>query len=333
MSAQRNALGRGLGALISGKPPNTQVDPAAPPLETPVVTPETPRVAPLPDTADAHEGVGTTPRVRVDLIDPNPDQPRRTFDPERLSELSASIARSGVLQPVVVTRNGSRYTLLVGERRWRASRAAGLQSIPAVIADVDPEERLELAIVENVQRHDLNPIELAHAYRALAERGATQDDIGRRVGKDRSSVANLLRLLDLPVDMQADVESGRLSMGHAKALLQVSDADQRRELRDRVLREGLSVRQAEHSGREIAGPSGRLAGSRAAAATPSSSPSSSDSAAPTEDPDLLRLEATLRAHFQSRVKIHGTREKGRLEIDYSSGEDLERATRLILEGV
>jgi len=264
--------------------------------------------------------------VRVDLIDPNPDQPRRTFDPERLGELAQSIARSGVLQPIVVTRNGPRYTLLVGERRWRASRAAGLGSIPAVIADVDPEERLELAIVENVQRHDLNPIELAHAYRALTERGATQEEIGRRVGKDRSSIANLLRLLDLPVEMQEDVETGRLSMGHAKALLQVADPDRRSALCDRVIRDGLSVRQTEQSGREIAGPSGRAPVARRAAVAAAEP-------AATADPDLQRLEAVLRSHFQSRVKIHGTREKGRVEIEYTSAEDLDRATRLILEGV
>jgi len=234
MSAQRNALGRGLGALIGNpsepSPPDTVV-------RRPAETAEDAANARAKAHDAAADGPGTElrevekpgeiPKLRVDLIDPNPDQPRRTFDPERLQELAQSIARSGVLQPVVVTRSGDRYTLLVGERRWRASRQAGLESIPAVIADVDPEERLELAIVENVQRHDLNPIELAHAYRALAERGATQEEIGRRVGKDRSSIANLLRLLDLPVDIQSDVEAGRLSMGHAKALLQVGEPERR----------------------------------------------------------------------------------------------------------
>jgi ParB family chromosome partitioning protein len=310
MSAQRNALGRGLGALISSKPATASAGAEAPPVLAP---------------GEAGDS-GNAQRVRVDLIDPNPDQPRRTFDPERLNELAQSIARSGVLQPVVVTRNGARYTLLVGERRWRASRAAGLQSIPAVIADVDPEERLELAIIENVQRHDLNPIELAHAYRALADRGATQDEIGQRVGKDRSSIANLLRLLDLPVEMQGDVEAGRLSMGHAKALLQVADPERRAELRNRAIREGLSVRQTEQYGRAIAGPSGRAAVSRRVTA-PAADPLAS------ADPDLLRLETILRSHFQSKVKIHGTRDKGRLEIEYTSAEDLDRATRLILEGV
>lgn len=324
MSAQRNALGRGLGALI-GKPAQPVPDtdrrhPAEPAREA--VSGHSAAIA-TPESA-------SIPRIRVDLIDPNPDQPRRTFDPERLKELSQSIARSGVLQPVVVTRNGPRYTLLVGERRWRASRAAGLQSIPAVVADVDPEERLELAIVENVQRHDLNPIELAHAYRALAERGATQDEIGRRVGKDRSSVANLLRLLELPVDMQADVEGGRLSMGHAKALLQVPDPEHRVALRDRVLAEGLSVRQTEQSARHIAQPAAASApGSQGAAPRVRSN---TPDAGRHEDPDLARLADVLQSHFQSRVRVNGTAERGRIEIEYSSAEDLDRATRLILEG-
>ena len=352
MSAQRNALGRGLGALISKRQaPNTPDDGApeadareeeseAPPValreDAPSATPpETPEIgresANLGSDTESGQPSADAPgdkelrRVRVDLIDPNPDQPRRVFDPARLEELAQSIARSGVLQPVVVTRNGERYTLLVGERRWRASRAAGQETIPAVIADADPEERLELAIVENVQRHDLNPIELAHAYRALAERGATQDEIGRRVGKDRSSIANLLRLLELPVDMQSDVESGRLSMGHAKALLQVTDEARRRELRDRAVDEGLSVRQTESAGRELAGPSTR--GGR-----PRQQPQEAAAEGAT-DPDLQRLEEILCSHFQGRVKIHGTREQGRIEIRYTSGEDLDRTTRLILEGM
>jgi ParB family chromosome partitioning protein len=257
--------------------------------------------------------------LRVDQIDPNPDQPRRHFDAARLEELASSIARSGVLQPVVVVRSGERYTLIVGERRWRASLAAGLETIPAVVADVDPKERLELAIVENVQRQDLNPIELANAYRALADRGATQDEIGKSVGKNRSSVANLLRLLELPVDIQGDIEAGRISMGHAKALLQLSDPDECRQLRDRVVSEGLSVREAEQSGRESAGPSAS-GGARRSRAVP-------------DDAGAGELAELLERHFQTRVRILGTQERGRIEISYASGEDLDRLSRLILEGL
>jgi ParB family chromosome partitioning protein len=256
--------------------------------------------------------------LSVDLIDPNPDQPRRHFDAARLEQLSASIERSGVLQPVVVTRSGERFVLLVGERRWRASRAAGLRTIPAVIADVDPDDRLELAIVENVQRQDLNPIELANAYRALADRGATQEEIGRKVGKDRSSIANSLRLLDLPVDVQADVETGRISMGHAKALLQVSDPDELHRLRDRVVSEGLSVRETEQGGRNAPG------GSRGRAAKGEQAASG--------DRRLRDLTELLAKHFQARVKILGSPESGRIEVAYASAEDLDRVSRLILEG-
>jgi len=330
MSAQRNALGRGLGALI-GKTAPSQGDTSV--QQSAEWPPE--RVSRASETPAAARASGV-PRVRVDLIDPNPDQPRRTFEPERLKELSQSIARSGVLQPVVGTRDGPRYTLLVGERRWRAARAAGLESIPAVIADVDPEERLELAIVENVQRHDLNPIELAHAYRALSQRGVTQEEIGRRVGKDRSSIANLLRLLDLPVDMQADVEAGRLSMGHAKAVLQVPDPGGRSRLRDRILVEGLSVRQTEQLARGRGDPAGTPRSPAARGAGEGLAGEGGPGGAGREgsgDPDLRRLADVLESHFQSRVKIHGTRERGRIEIDYTSAEDLERATRLILEGV
>jgi ParB family chromosome partitioning protein len=307
MSAQRNALGRGLGALLPSAPRSTS------------------SAEDEPGRAPAAAGeAGELPRIRVDRIDPNPDQPRRVFDPERLAELAASIARSGLLQPVVVRRAGDRYELIVGERRWRASRQAGLETIPAVIADVDPGDRLELAIVENVQRHDLNPIELACAYRALAERGATQDEIGRRVGKDRSSVANHLRLLELSVEIQEDVEAGRLSMGHAKALLQVVEPERRRTLRERVLAERLSVRETEQLGREIAGP---------ARATPRKARARSSEAAATSNPHLRALGDMLERHFQSRVRILGSAASGRIEIEYTSEEDLDRITRLILEGL
>ena len=308
MSAPRNALGRSLGALLPTAPraaaPTRSSDPTEPQGESPAST--------------------SPPRIRVDEIDPNPDQPRRVFDPEKLAALAQSIIRSGVLQPVVVRRAGTRYQLIVGERRWRASMQAGLETIPAVVADVDPEDRLELAIVENVQRHDLNPIELATAFRALAERGATQEQIGGRVGMDRSSVANHLRLLELSLDIQEDVEVGRISMGHAKALLQMADTEQRGRLKKRVISEGLSVRETEQLAREIAGPAPRTA--RKPRAT------SSEAVAGT-DPHLRGLAELLERHFQSRVRILGSANSGRLEIEYASTEDLDRITRLILEGL
>lgn len=304
MSTQRRGLGRGLGALISSPPP------PAPTSETPPASSPVHAQADEPTDASVRE-------LPVDLIDPNPEQPRRLFDPAQLERLAASILKHGVLQPVVVRRAGDRYELIVGERRWRASRAAGVATIPVVIADIAPHDRLEIAIVENVQRHDLNPMELAHAYRALADGGATQDEIGRKVSMDRSSVANHLRLLELPREIQEDVEHGRISMGHAKALLQVANPERRRHLRDRVVEDGLSVRATEQLGRQIAGP---------APARRQAKPEAQRDLGP----ELRSLMEGLQRRYQTRVNLSGDAKKGKLEIEYFSAEDLERVSRLLL---
>jgi ParB family chromosome partitioning protein len=204
-----------------------------------------------------------------------------------------------VLQPVVVRRSGERFELLVGERRWRASRAAGRPTIPAVVSDAAPRERLALALIENVQRHDLNPIELAHAYRGLTEAGLTQEEIGHEVGLDRSSVANTLRLLELPRELQQDIEFGRLSAGHAKALLHVSNPERRRHLRDRIVAQELSVRAAEDEARQLApAPAGKTRAATRAM-----------------DPNLAQLVDSLRQSLQTRVRIQGSAGRGRIEID------------------
>ncbi len=302
MAVTRNALGRGLGALLpSSSTPGT-------PAPVPVVTPE-------------DSGPGST-EIAVASIDTNPEQPRRHFDPGHLEQLAASIRRHGVLQPVVVRRAGERFELVVGERRYRASQAAGLETIPAVIADIAPAARLEVALVENIQRQDLNPIELAQAYRALADAGHTQDEIGERVGLDRSSVANHMRLLELARSIQADVEEGRLSMGHAKALLQVSNPERRRHLRHRIVEGRLSVREAERIARDSGGPA-RHRRSEGAGETAKGSPAGNHEA----------LAEALEKQLLARVRIHGDDEKGRIEIQYSSVEDLTRIGRAILEGV
>ena len=212
---KRSALGRGLGALIPGASSARSVD-------------AQPAPAPPPSAANPVE-------LPIDRIRPNPEQPRRRFDPVEIERLADSIRRHGVLQPVVVRAVEDGYELVVGERRWRASQVAGRTTLPAVVADVAPRDRLEIALVENVQRHDLNPIELALAFQTLAESGATQEQIGERVGFERSTIANHLRLLDLPREMQGDVEDGALSVGHAKAILGVASPERRRSLRDRVV--------------------------------------------------------------------------------------------------
>jgi ParB family chromosome partitioning protein len=286
MSTRPNALGRGIGALLPGAPPASVTQ-----------EPVSPKLSPG--------------EIAVDRIDPNPEQPRRRFDADALSKLSDSIEQHGVLQPVVVRRAGDRYQLLVGERRWRAARAAGLAAIPAVVADVDDRDRLEIALIENVQRRDLNPIELAHAFKTLLESGKTQDEIGRRVSLDRSTVANHLRLLDLPRELQEDVEEQRLTAGHAKALLQVANPERRRHLRDRIVREQLSVRAAE----AIARPAVARAPARSRASV---------------DPNLQRVIDSLRQRLQTRVRIQGDASRGRVEIEYFGGEDLQRIAGILL---
>jgi len=297
MAIRRSALGRGLDALIPGAASISEVARG--------------------DDAAPTDGGGGATEVLLDAIDPNPAQPRRRFDPAALAQLADSIRRHGVLQPVVVRRAGGRYELVVGERRWRAAREAGLERLPAVVADVAPRDCLELALVENVQRNDLNPIELALAFRALTESGATQDQVGERVGLDRSTVANHLRLLELPRELQEDVEEDRLSMGHAKALLQVSNPERRRFLRDRIVAEQLSVRSAEEAARTASS-----AGPRRRRPRPT----------PALGPDAQQLVDSLRDRLQTSVRVVGQTGRGRIEIDYFGPEDLHRVTSLILGG-
>lgn len=323
MSQRRSALGRGLGALISNpsqSPPPTSPGQPPAPASTPVTQPGVDTQVRT-EGADQSNSASTGPlELDVELIDPNPEQPRREFDPVPLQKLAESIGQHGVLQPVVVRRAGERYELVMGERRFRASRLAGRKTVPAVIADIEPDDRLELAIVENVQRQDLNPIELALAYQALADTGHTQDEIGRKVSMDRSSVANHIRLLDLSRTIQTDVENGRLSMGHAKALLQVTDVEAREGLRAKILSESLSVRAAERSARDLNGGGRKTErGERARAAA-------------TElDPDTRAFVERIERRLQTKVLLHrGSDGSGKLEIKYFDLEDLERLGGLLL---
>lgn len=303
MSTPRRSLGRGLGALIPGAS-------------------SAPRSAPLPAVpedgpVDAPTALGSA-ELPVDRIRANPEQPRRVFDRAELERLAVSIAQYGILQPVVVRRagDGDSYELVVGERRWRAAQQAGLRTIPAVIADVEPRDRLAVALVENVQRHDLNPIELALAFRALVDQGATQEEVGARVGIDRASVSNHLRLLELPRELQGDVESGALSLGHAKALLSVSSPERRRVLRDRILADGLSVRRAEEEARALGAPA--------------RAPRKSRAGVQVLDPDTARALDLLRDRLQTQVRMRGSTERGRLEIEYFGTAELQRLVERIL---
>src|SRR5882672_5180876 len=210
----RKALGRGLGALLSAD-----------------------------DSAIATENSN---EVAIDLIDPSSFQPRSVFDGAKLDELARSIRANGVVQPLLLRRKGSRFELIAGERRWRAAQRAGLTKVPAIVRSVSDEKLLEIALIENIQREDLNPIEEARAYKKLIDAlGLTQETVAERVGRDRSYVTNYLRLLKLPEDLQELLQAGRMSTGHARALLGVDDPDIQRRIARKIIEQGLSVRATE----------------------------------------------------------------------------------------
>lgn len=284
---KRPALGKGLSALIPDLP-------------------EAPRMMPI--------------EVDVDRLAPNTFQPRVRVDGARLEELARSIQLNGVIQPIVVRKVGERFEIIAGERRWRAAKIAGLARVPIVVRDVAAgQERslLQVALIENIQREDLNPIEEATAYRRLADEfRLRQEDIADAVGKDRASVANHLRLLRLPDDVRAEVASGALSMGHARALLALpTEADQRRAARD-VLARALSVRDTESLVKKIADGSGPAP--TAASPTPA-------------DVHTRAAEERLRLALGTRVRIVRKGKAGRIEIDFASEEELIRIYERLTE--
>jgi ParB family chromosome partitioning protein len=286
---KRNALGKGLGSLI----------PAAPPA------------APVPAAA-------TELKIEVSRIRPNRRQPRQDFDDGAIDDLARSLKTTGLLQPVIVrpAENGH-YELVAGERRWRAAQRAGIHRIPAVIRDVPDEKLLELALIENVQREELNAIEEAEAYRILADDlGLTQQEIAERVGKQRTSIANALRLLNLPLKVQQMVRGKQISMGHARALLALEDAKIIVELAQRIASEGLSVREVEARAKRPAGDASGKPGRPAKAV----------------DPNVAAAEQTLQRALATRVRIVGSATAGRIEIQYRGDEDLDRLYRMLLHG-
>jgi ParB family chromosome partitioning protein len=309
--AGRKALGRGLSALI----PDSKEDLRGAGY----------RRQPAPQ--EPADGVGVSPEqegaagplfVALDRIAPNPRQPRRVFGEAGIGGLAASIREQGVLQPLVVRERGDGYELIIGERRWRAARMAGLDEVPVVVLDATDRAVVEMALVENVQRADLNPMELAEAFRVLVEEEKmTQDQVGRRVGLDRSSVANHLRLLELSAELQRDITEERLTMGHAKAILQVPE-DRRMMVRDQIVRGGFTVRAAEELSRRVA--------------TESASGSRRSRPGPSRDVHVVDLENRLRRELQTKVRIVGRRDRGRIELHFYGDAELDRlAERLIGE--
>jgi len=275
--------------------------------------------APPPEPAAPPEPAGERIlQVPVGNIQPNPNQPRGEFDQAALLELTASVTRDGILQPIVARRNGAGYEIIAGERRWRAAKAAGLTQGPVILREADENRALELALIENIQREDLNPIELARAFERMVQLGLRHDEIGEKTGKDRTTVTNALRLLQLPEFLQGLVAMRKLSPGHARALLKLDDAD-RFGVAERCMREGWSVRQIEEFTKTPKnGPAAPAATSQPAA------PSSSDQPVRT-DPNVRAVEAELQEIFGTKVRIIAKgRGKGQIEIEYYSEEDLQR---------
>jgi len=268
------------------------------------------------ETDGAAEPAGPVAQIETSRIEPNPLQPRQAFDADTLEELKQSIITSGLLQPILVRQHGEKYQIVVGERRWRASRDAGLAHIPARVIEVDSDtEMLELSLLENVQREDLNPMELAEAFRRLqVECQLTQEQIAARVGKSRTHVANILRLLKLPEEIQASLRRGELTMGHARALLAAKDDKTRLALHRRFISDEISVRAAE----DLARPSQKRA-------------KSDDLNIPDQRRRsyLARMQDRLRRRLSTRVRIRTRSQGGTIELDFYSDADIERLVQVI----
>jgi len=282
--SKRRALGRGIDALIRDE----------------LAREDSPRIA----------------RISPNDIVPNRYQPRQDMDEEALAGLAESIKANGVIQPVTVRQTSTGYELVVGERRLRASIIAGLETIPAIVRDVDDDAMLPLALVENIQREDLDPIERAEAYRILIEDfDLTHEDLASRVGLDRATISNTLRLLKLPVEVQRCISDGRISMGHAKALLSLRSPEAQKAACKRIVSEGLSVREAEGL---VADPPRK----RARPPSPSVTP---------RDIHLEEVEEELQRLLGTRVRVTQRGEKGKIEIEFYSDEDLDRILEVFEE--
>ena len=320
----KQALGRGLDALITGGVVRS-------------VAAESPHVAaPVPPAAGTSraqrdaEGQGGKPeqiptpapprgdevlKLDINLIERSPLQPRTEFDPEHLKELADSIKQRGVIQPLLVRARRAadgtvKYELIAGERRWRASKDAGLTTLPAIVRQATDEEVLEMALIENLQREDLNPIEEARAYEQLAARfKLTQEQIALKVGKNRATVANAMRLLALPDEVQSWLVNGQLSVGHAKAILGLTIAEEQRLVAERVLRRGLTVRDTEQLVEQLKGEAKSRAGSGAVAV---------------KSPHVAVIEERLRQKLGTAVSVRHGKKKGRIEIEYYGNDELAR---------
>jgi len=289
----RRALGKGLSALLPTRP------------------------TPQPAAEVPHPGEEVA-QLPIDSIQPNPLQPRRLFQHDRMEELAQSIRANGIIQPLVVRRHAEHYQLVAGERRWRAAKMAGVAQVPAVIQEIADDRLLEITLIENIQREDLNPIETAQAFdRLCRELQLNHEEIGRRTGKDRSTIANLIRLLQLPPDLQQLIAERRLSAGHARCLLALPTAELQREVAEKSVAQGWSVRQVERLTQRI---------------MEDRKPKAVDEVQ--ADPNVKAAIQELERVLGTKVRIiEKARQKGRIEIEYYSSEDLDRIYSTIVGGV
>ena len=257
--------------------------------------------------------------IDVDLIEPNSQQPRTIFEDQALEDLAQSIRANGVVQPIVVRKRGSQYQLVAGERRWRAAQKAGLQKIPSIVKDISDDKMLEIALIENIQRQELNAIEEARAYRNLIDSvGLTQEMIAERVGKNRTTITTFLRLLKLPEDIQKLVEQNKISAGHARALLMTEETDLQRSLARKIIEMSLSVRETEKAVKRAKKGDRQLVENTVVK--------------PKIDANLKAAETKLRRHLATQVQIlpDGKGTGGKIEIEYYSDSDLDRIYNLLI---
>ncbi|HEY2866815.1 MAG TPA: ParB/RepB/Spo0J family partition protein [Pyrinomonadaceae bacterium] len=285
----RQSLGRGISALLGENPALAQT-------------------------------AASTNEIDIDLIEPNPQQPRTRFADPDLDELAASIRANGIVQPIVVRQLGDRYQIVAGERRWRAAQRAGIRRVPAVVREIPDDKLLELALVENIQRQELNPIEEAEAYRKLIEHiGLTQEQVAERVGKERTLITTVMRLLKLPNDVQRHIVEGRLSLSHGRALLMTDDPKAQRLVAQRAVDQDLSVRETERAVKRAGSESERT--------------NSAKRSIVLKDANVRAAETRLTRHFGTNVKIAPNIKKpgGRIEIEYYGVDDLSRLFDLLVK--
>ena len=243
----------------------------------------------------------------VEVIEPNPHQPRQNFSPNELEQMVGSVRKNGIITPLLVNKTETGYQLIAGERRWRAAQKAGLRRVPVVVREATPSESLELALIENIHRQDLNPIEEAAAYeKLLEETGITQEALAKRLSKDRSSITNLLRLLKLPIKIQQDVIDSRLSMGHARLLAGLKKSEDQWTLRNAIIKRGLSVRQSEALAKRQTSSTNKLGKGSA------------------RDPYLQSLEDNLKRSLGTKVEIKKRGKKGTVVVHFYSDDELDR---------